>query len=517
MSVAMKRNIAIGVAAFVVLLVGVKVYQKVTGSPSDKALLNAVRQKMGSPNVDFAGLTRAETAVDDLHVQGTLTAKGVLSDALYEKVDTAAFLQQNLQADVLRLNEVRKSLSGAAGAKIRELAGIADVPENPLDAVIIKETSAKGTAFSFEGGYQASKIGGGWQINVNGAVQNDVLSGSFRGAFAGSVILADNQTDQARLKKMLTDFTAFEQHITAATEQYKEILKKERAARLAQLISNITPGNLYKGSATNRYNQSVVPLWLEFTNLNQQFFQVTALLRNDGGWQDARVFQGEFSTDPGVEKLSVNIGTRNNQAINSAGPIVQDNDSWNIPFQLNLQTGELTGNTNGYVYRFIRVSDADLPAEEDALKAPLKAILDTCRTGLVFKGTILNKRDQSTEVAFLNILKVENDGALVAARIDSDEHPNWRRSLRGTLIVVAIAQKAFPFASGWTTGIVSRAPPTILPLARIIIVCSSLFLGIRRSLARMIPSSTHLPFSVPRNLPRSRQSAKRTNRASLRW
>jgi hypothetical protein len=72
--------------------------------------------------------------------------------------------------------------------------------------------------------------------------------------------------------------------------------------------------------------------------------------------------------------------------------------------------------------------------EEDALKAPLKAILDTCRTGLVYKGTILNKRDQSTEAAYLNILKVENDGALVAARIDSDEHPNWRRSLRGTLI-----------------------------------------------------------------------------------
>jgi len=432
MSPAAKRGILIGIAAVVLLLVGVKLYQKFTGSPSDKHLVTAIQTALANPKLEVGKPLRTEQPNGDLDVSGTVTAKVTLSEALYVRGDTAEYLNRELNADTTRLGEARAALGGPAGRKIRELAGITEMPDNPLDVSLLRESAAKGTELAFSGSYVAHKASGSWQVQLSGSLQGGAPEGQALESFKGSVLVEKDPATKAKLKELADKYADFEKRVAAAREQYKDILRKEREARLAKLSTLVGQGTLFKGSVTYRHNQSVIPAWLEITEVKGRKFN--AVLRTDGGWQDARGIQGEWTADAEAEHLTLLLASRSNQAINGAGPLLEDRDNWNLSLQSKGENTEFEGIANNLSWHLNRVADAEVAAEITELKAPLKSLLDATAVGLVYKGAIVNKYDQSSETAYLRFTKQENEGALVFATIESEEHPSWRRNLRGTLI-----------------------------------------------------------------------------------
>ena len=79
-------------------------------------------------------------------------------------------------------------------------------------------------------------------------------------------------------------------------------------------------GRLYAGSAQTRNGQSV-DVWLEFTEAPAGSRQIHALLRNDGGWQDARM----DTDDPGLDLMDRFTAALNSRDIDAVMALVTEN------------------------------------------------------------------------------------------------------------------------------------------------------------------------------------------------
>lgn len=451
MSKAAKLRLLYVAAAIIVAAVAIGIYQQVSRHPSDSVLLSGLSVQANSTGWTFSAPKRQENIYSDGRVTGSFTAKAVLKESLYQKVDTTSFLKESLSADTDKLAELRASLNTSRGQKLQELAHITLLPKNPLDVVLIKEVAARGLESVYEGNYEAEKHGSNWIIRYHGGVVNTPYGALPRSQYDTSVLDAKDPNTTPALKAMLEANTSLEKNLSLAREQLEELLRKEHGARTATFAALLKPGTLFTGSAVQRYNQRTFPIWIELTSVSTSPGQVQALMRNDGGWSDARTFQGEWKTDANAEKCVLVLRTHSNQAIREAGPFLETDDSWTITFTVG-QDGAIEATNDSYGYRLTRIPDADAAAVQQKLQAPLQSLLAAAAAGTTYQGAIISKRDQTSEPVLLRFTKLDNNGALLAATLESVEHPSWRRSLRGTIIANTYRAGALPVRLKITSG-----------------------------------------------------------------
>ena len=422
-----------GTIAIVLALAGYFVWQKIHNHPSDSALLACLDREVGAGKARFSKLERNDVPTGNDRVQGALVAHGSVAEPLYTAVDTSAYLRSEFNWDARPLAEARRLLAGASGPRIREIAGLVEDPPDPLKVAILREVSARAAPVVYRCSLWAERGANGWTLRLTeGRFDGDAPAGEPRSTYTGKTYIAGDATDAAALRALIEQQQKFCQRIVAARDQYQEERRRTRDERLARYASLFQPGTLFTGSVTLRRNQQSAALVLELVDLKGATRQVAALLRNDGGWSDARKFQGEWRTDADAETLSLVLGTRSDQALRGAGPILDLVDTWNIAFQVDAD-GNLLGTSNDYEYRFVRVPAAQVAGVKAELTATQVAALAASAAGVVYQGVAVARRDQASESVLLRFTRQENDGALLAASLESAEHPSWHRTLRGTV------------------------------------------------------------------------------------
>jgi hypothetical protein len=427
-----KRIIAGIVLGLVLLFTGSAIYHRITGSPPEKLLLAEIVRSANAAGWSFTEVRRVETRALN-SASGQLTAQARLDEALYTPADTAKYLQEELGVNLAEERIGRDYLTSAEGKKVLELARIKDLPPDPFTTILLKQTSAPGKQGSYSGFYNASKESGVWSISLSGSLEKGAASGQARGSYPKDALIDTEPATQTILKARYEAAAQVQAKIIAAREQFHEQLRRDREAKLEVLRGLMKAGAFFVGTAEQRYNHQTTPISLEFIGADSGKGALQVLLRNDGGWQDTRGFQGNWKADPEVAKALISLRTLSNQAIRDGGPILDNNDTWTVNLVLDAN-GTLEGNTDGYLYHFTRVADAEAEAVKNEAQQQMRSLLDTIAPGSAFIGAVVSKRDNSSEQVLLRINRVENNGVLLAASLESIDRSNWKRALAGTII-----------------------------------------------------------------------------------
>ncbi len=428
-----KVILASGIVAVVLLAWGALAWQRSLSRPGNGDLRAFLASQLGSSSLVVKGVDQSATPLGDGQTRVAFTADIRTVDTLYTQIPADGYLADQLHVDARGLEKTRGLFADPNAAKIASAAGLAGFPSDPARTSVLKVATAAGASTGLQGVVMARRVSGRWSFSLEEIHPVGLpLAGQPRASFGTSTYVAGVKADDDALRALATSYLAAGDRMAAARTRYEAQLAAERAARVAALLALVKPGTLYRGTAIRQYDQHTWPVFLEITGVNADTAEVKARLRNDGGWSDAREFTGTYASVDGDDTLRLSLGTRSDQMIQGAGPFLGDTGEWTIPFTLDSQ-GVLKGQTSSFVYRLTRLSGAEAAAVKTELEAPFAAALEASRAGLVYHGAAVSKRSQASEPILLEFVRQENDGALLAAKIETIDGVHRQRSLQGTV------------------------------------------------------------------------------------
>jgi hypothetical protein len=401
-------------------------------APSAGVIQAAIEKQIANPLFKVTGVTPTVTQPDSNSADIQYKGVAELREPLYEQVESGPVLRDDLKLDVDAWQKAQQTVSGKDGARILELAGLKGVDDALLQTKFLKQVSAQGLKVPFEGRLHATKTGNDWKlVSPDGSPTLAPPTGQARATFGGHTAVVSDQTEMGKLREMAKAQAGVPDKI----EQGRVALVEERRANAqkatAQLLGELAPGTLFAGTASTG---SGTPdrLYLEITALQADDKRVTALLRNDGGWSDARGFQGAYAFDPESGALTVTLVTLRNQVVKKAGPFLERNESWQIVFSFN--DGKLAGHSGEWSYDFTRL-DASAAAAKKAELAGEAGLLQAATVpGKVFRGTARAKVGSDSYDYLLRFNRQEDNGNVIGATLEPPGRSGWQRAFHGNII-----------------------------------------------------------------------------------
>lgn len=351
-----------------------------------------------------------------------------------------------------------------------------DLPVNPLDFTFLKEQTPKGQPVAFKVSYSASlKSKKDWDVTVTCTPDGPLPQGQLRANFSGDVLVVSELGADRAVRGLVEKQFAFDAQVAEAREKFRDELRRDREERIDRFALLVKPGRLFTGVATARDGLKV-PVSLEFATPPPGSRQLRALLRNDGGWPDAREFQGEWDVDASAERMAIELRSTAAESIPKAGPILSANLNWNLPLSTAADSGVADGQAAGCSYHFTAVAPADDAKVRAELQTSFQQCLDATAPNVLYQGSATSRKDYSSEPVVLRFLRQENNGGLVTAVLISARDPSWRRHLRGTLIVSKYRSGGRPIRFEAVAGRRLRRAPDNSVFSSLLNVAPSFFL-----------------------------------------
>ena len=427
-----KRWIVASVAALVVALGAVLFWLHARSSiPADEvaAFLDAT---VGAGRVRFTVTAMEPVRQDGAGRQVAVTAKAWLVQPLYRKVDTSDYLQREFQVEPESAAEARALLLDKATARNTVLTGGRPLPADPFLVVVLEPTSPTDVSFDFQGILDAHRAGSAWGFSLaSGGIRGGGPQGEPRSAFERPSYVAGDAGDAATVRSLVSDFRAFAARAAKVRHAAEIARTAAHDARRASFLARIAPGRVFSGRASEAGEQNGTPLYLEITGLTPDN-RMTAVLRNEGGWHNARAFQGSWSSDEDFLSPALTLTSPAALAVRNAGPVLENTQNWTLELKMD-PSGELTGQTRYFQYRFQPL----LPIQVTELKARLEAeferALAATQAGTVYQGSVSPGALAASEPVVLQVTGRLADGRSFEASLESTAHP-WSRPLHGTII-----------------------------------------------------------------------------------
>jgi hypothetical protein len=360
-------------------------------------------------------------------------ATGTVPAALFVRENTATHLRRTLNLSHASSSVTRAAIEAAADPRVRERAGVSDTPADPLDAVVLRETTAAGTSFPFSGVATASRVAGKWRFTLlQGTLSSPTLEGQPRARFGEKTFVIGSPADDAALKELVEKQNDFVTRLEKARDELAVENKRDRESRLVHFHNLLSVGTLFTGETTSGEGE---PVSLEIAYTKPGSRQVSALLRNSGGWSDARPFLGTWKFDDATGAFSLNLMSRSNQAIPDAGPLLANSAALSLSAVLS-DDGRLTSaNNSDIALALTRVDAESLAATKAKLTARLDAALEATRADTIYHGTATAKKTGASEHSFLRFTQQTDHGASLTASLESAEAgPSHKRTLRGAIV-----------------------------------------------------------------------------------
>jgi hypothetical protein len=353
--------------------------------------------------------------------------------ALYVRENTANHLRRTLGLSPASSSAVREAAESATDPHVRERAGISDTPDDPLETVVLRETTAAGTALPFSGVVTAIRVAGKWRFTrLQGGLSSEALEGQPRAHFGKKTYVVGNTSDDAALKALVEKRNDYVARVAKAHGELSAKNKRGRESRLVHFHNLLSPGTLFTGRTTTGKGELVS---LEITYTKPGSRQVSALLRTSGGWSDARPFFGTWKLDDTTGVFSLNLMSRSNQAIANAGPLLAHMDALSLTAALS-EDGRLTSaNDSDIALEINRVDPESLPVAKAKLTARLDAVLLATQLDTIYHGTAIAKETGASEHLFLRFTQQSDHGASLTASLESAEPgASYKRPLRGEVV-----------------------------------------------------------------------------------
>jgi len=150
------------------------------------------------------------------------TATAELTEAYYVPVPADQYIRQQ-GVDLLVYRKINNILNGKGAARIRELAGITDPPQDIHAMTLLKQTVASGQRSTYTGKIRAVRQGGQWQLVVIEGPYADKAAPAGRPlADYGNNAVALDVPDQAqKVANLISAATDTLQKLEQAQQQYR--------------------------------------------------------------------------------------------------------------------------------------------------------------------------------------------------------------------------------------------------------------------------------------------------------
>jgi hypothetical protein len=351
---------------------------------------------------------------------------------LFNKVDMGDYLRRTFQIDPDSTAAARSLLADKDSLMRPEFARARPFPPDPYLATLLQVASPAEVAFTYKGVVLAHGSSGAWSFSlVSGGFEGSSPQGEPRSAFGDATFIGGDAKDDARLRSQASDLQAFADRLAAVRRDNEAAHAATVAARLEGLLAMIAPGRVFAGKALEAGEQSGTTLYLEFTGLTAGD-GVTALLRNDGGWHNARSFQGTWSADDESRVLTLDLASPASQAVHAGGPVLENTQDWTLGLSMDAR-GELMGKTRFFQYQFQPVLPAMVPGLKARLEAEYETAVAATEPGSLYQGTVASSASGKSETVLMRFTGRSRDGKSFEATIESPSHP-WKRPLHGSII-----------------------------------------------------------------------------------
>jgi hypothetical protein len=449
------RTLIVNLVVVALICAGVFVWWRQTRPPGTDGVTAFLNQTVGGDRILFLVEKLEPLAHDEAGWKIIVGAKARTIEPLYSKIDTAGYLAKNLRLDPTTLSEARRLLAKPDVSTQPDSQGLAPFPADPYQAVLLQVTSPAGTALVFNGVLDAHREDGAWKFTlVSGGFESGSAQGAARSSFGKNAYAVGDVADDARLHALITDFEAFGGRMA-------DLSRNRESARVAErreaFLAQITPGQVFGGTAVAPGTLRETPLYLEITGRPSEN-EVRAVLRNEDSWHVVRAFQGTWSADDKFEDPVLNLTSLANEAIRNAGPVVEAAQVWRFALHVDAR-GELTEQNRFFNYRLAPLTPEQVRTVQARLEAGYEQAVAATEPGLLYLGTATARTSGAAETVFLRYSQRPPGNESIAATLESTTR-GWKRPLRGAIMANSHRADGAPIRLQTTSGEAVGDAPT---------------------------------------------------------
>jgi len=453
-----------GALLLVAAVVGILVFFSTPKTPPPAALQAAVAEKLaaiygGRYTIAAFNPSPPENAnsADGAFRYGYSATLAIrLADTLYEQVPAVDYIQNQMRLDTSAERKIEQILAGPGGARIRELAGLDDASDTLATTQLVRETARAGARYEIRATLTArrdtaSPATGGWRVDVTALTSQTPLPGGEPLARLTGRRLLDitRESDLATIRRLVAQSNDALRRVEQARDRYNAALAAGIGRVTDTYLALLAPGTLFTGTATlPRPRAAVIGMSLEIKTLNRDAARITALLRTDNSWNDARLLEGSCAYDIATNALILNLTAPAGPALISAsGDVLSDGNVHLV--QMRFSGAELIGVSPasapapgakpaagfaiGWACRLARVPDSARDATLATLNANARKLADATRPGAVYRVQLGANAGANLQIPAEMLLRItaSNPATRALAATLEDTASDWTRDLRG--------------------------------------------------------------------------------------
>lgn len=419
-------------AAAIIALAGYWYYSNHIDVPQLADIKKLVESRLSQPSLSVKSVSAKVVSKNGNSLEMAYTAVAELTEAKYESIPTGKYLSDH-GADPAIAQQIQNILARRDIKEILAEAQMETLPASLQGKTLVKQVVAAGKTITYAGQITATRGNNGWAPELTGQPQASerLPQGLGLSQFSGEVLDVDKPENAAALEQLVK--SADQNVLNKMNDAIARLHDKNVTKHLAQ----VQPGTLFKGTAT-KSNGDVQILYLEISTLNADRQEITAALRNDGGWDDYRRFQGTYALNDNTGEFSIKLNTRSEQFVQNCGPFLD----WQGNYDLNLtfDGDALTTTLQCWMGRF-DIKFGKIPDDQKA-----KAIADATDTQQKWLAATMPGKNYQVIATwprlawsrnyYFTFTKQERNGAsAVIEGLLQDPITGWRRAFSGMLVL----------------------------------------------------------------------------------
>jgi hypothetical protein len=422
----------IGGIALLALIAGASLLWWHDRTPVSAADVGAFLDRtQGSGHLHFTVVRLVTLHAEGADSQVAVAARATALAPLYARVDTSEYLSRTFHADPRSTRDARRLLSENSSLRGHGLQEAGPLPIDPYLTTVLGVKTPGGSTFDFEGIVTVHGVGAPPGIALaSGGFVGPSPQGEERSAFAGPTFLAGDPQEDARLHELVSSLESFAQRLAQGAPALEPRGAGPAESRRNGFLSEIEPGRIFRGLATEVGLEQGTTLYLEIKEVSPDN-TIRVLLRNEGGWESARSFQGTWSPEP----PAIDLVSTPSQAVRGGGPILEDAQTWSLALRWDPVQG-FSGEGRHHSFKFQRLSDHQASEAKLILSKEYGSAVDATAPNSLFVGTATSRSTGASEPILLRFISRADRGSALEARLESTTH-SWQRSLNGMIVANA--------------------------------------------------------------------------------
>ena len=459
--------VAASVAAIVLILGARWYWSRRIRPPTDLVTAYILNQFAPLP-VAVAGLDLKYGEPTEVGCPVTLQARVVTKEPLYRAADTAEYLRTHAAMEMTAIAAANRLLDGPDGAHLRAALGAAfdpqtgsqpvpgtapqivpttapgaapqrlpTAPSPPLeDITLVTTQTPPGASVVVSGTLLAWRNAGTWGFSGDLHWNRATFEGK-RNVPNQATFALDVPADVERLSSLIAAHAGYAARVQAAATAYAPELGRERRQRVDAYAQRFSPGALLSGVFVDPARSESHRVAFEIVAAGAATQTVTALLHNDGGWSEARPFQGEWSVPASDDLCNLTLRTRDEDRIDDAGPLLEKRGALMVVLQVR-PDGATSDARGQWQLRCIDPAGAaDVKAE---FTRPVFQAMAATKPGFMYRGVAVSRLRQTTETVQLRFTEQDPAGLVLRAILESPPAPgagpatSLSRPFRGTIL-----------------------------------------------------------------------------------